>query len=106
MTANRTFPAKAAEDPTRFYRRPKEVLTDERLTHVEKLRVLEAWELLARDLAVAAEEGMTGKEPNLLSEVASARIALDDVELDEEPLASTKHGAVNSRRKRAQRVDD
>ena len=45
---------------------------DRRLNRGEKLAILEAWELEARELAVASEENMTGGEPSLLEEVVQA----------------------------------
>ena len=68
--------AEAAKNPTRFYARPSEVVTDERLTREEKLTILQAWELEARALAVAAEENMAGGEPDRLHQVVQARIKL------------------------------
>jgi hypothetical protein len=68
--------AEAAENPSRCYERPREVLVDPRLSRKEKLTILEAWELEARALAVASEENMTGGEPDLLAEVVEARLSL------------------------------
>ena len=89
-----SFAAEAASNPSRFYDRPSEVVADERLTREEKLAVLEAWELEARSLAVAAEENMAGGEPDRLYQVVQARIALGG---EKGPAdsggAPTKHGA-------------
>ena len=68
--------AEAAKNPTRFYTRPSEVVTDERLSREEKLTILLAWELEARALAVAAEENMAGGEPDRLHQVVQARTKL------------------------------
>ena len=91
------FAAQAAQNPTRYYRRPGDVVNDRRLSHAEKLAVLEAWELEARALAVASEENMSGGEPDLLAAVVDARLALGD---ETHPTASagapTKHGARNA----------
>jgi hypothetical protein len=85
--------AEARVNPTRFYRRPDEVVRDRRLGREEKLAVLEAWELEARELSVASEENMGGGEPNLLQEVVQARIALGDTsDPAEQAGAPTKHG--------------
>lgn len=88
------FAAEAKANPTRYYRRPVEVLRDRRLNRREKLAILEAWELEARELAVAAEENMSGGEPSMLEEVVQARVELGDVtEPDDDTGAPTKHGA-------------
>src|SRR5262245_12964600 len=70
------FAAEARANPTRFYRAPREVLQDRRLTNEEKLAILEAWEAEARELAVAADESMGGGEPSLLQDVIDARLEL------------------------------
>jgi hypothetical protein len=89
----RKFAVDAAANPTRFYKAPREVVQDRRLTRAEKLAILGAWELEARELAVAAEENMGGGEPNLLQEVVEARIELgDETDPAEESSAPTKHG--------------
>jgi hypothetical protein len=87
------FVVEAKANPTRYYRRPGEVIRDRRLSRPEKLAILEAWELEARELAVASEENMGGGEPNLLEEVVQARVDLGDVtDPEEEAGAPTKHG--------------
>ena len=84
----------AVQNPTQFYGRPSDVIADTRLSRSEKLAVLEAWELDARALAVASEESMSGGEPDLLSEVVKARLALgDEAFSDDSAGAPTKHGA-------------
>lgn len=88
------FAAEAKANPTRYYRRPVEVLRDRRLNRREKLAILEAWELEARELAVAAEENMSGGESSMLEEVVQARVELGDVTgPDDDAGAPTKHGA-------------
>src|SRR4026208_2192138 len=62
MVSAVSFAAEAKANPSRFYRRPSEVVRDRRLKRDEKLAILEAWELEARELAVAAEENMGGGE--------------------------------------------
>jgi hypothetical protein len=99
MTAMaKKFAAEAAANPTRFYRAPAQVVQDRRLTREEKLAILEAWELEARELSVAAEESMSGGEPNHLQDVVEARLALgDETSPDEDTGAPTKHGAHKAR---------
>ena len=78
MVSAVSFAAEAKANPTRYYRRPSDVVRDRRLKREEKLAILEAWELEARELAVAAEENMSGGEPSLLQDVVDARIELGD----------------------------
>ena len=86
----------AVQNPTQFYGRPGDVIADTRLSRSEKLAILEAWELDARALAVASEENMSGGEPDLLSEVIKARLALgNEASSDDNAGAPTKHGARN-----------
>ena len=73
-----SFAAEAKTNPTRYYRWPSEVVRDRRLNREEKLAILEAWELEARELAVATEENMSGGEHSLLQEVVQARVDLGD----------------------------
>ena len=93
MVSAVSFAADARTNPTRYYARPHQVLRDRRLTRAEKLAILEAWELEARELAVAAEENMQGGEPSLLEEVVQARLELGD-QADSADAAGTptKHG--------------
>lgn len=94
MVSPFSFAAEAKSNPTRYYRRPGEVIRDRRLTRDEKLEILEAWELEARELSVATEENMAGGEPSLLQDVVQARLDLGGAtEPDEEGGAPTKHGA-------------
>lgn len=93
MVSALSFAAEAKNNPTRYYRRPGEVVRDRRLTRPEKLAILEAWELEARELSVASEENMSGGEPSLLQDVVQARIDLGDATDPEDAGgAPTKHG--------------
>ena len=89
-----SFAAEAKANPTRYYRWPSEVVRDRRLDRKEKLAILEAWELEARELAVATEENMSGGEPSLLQEVVQARVDLGDTTdpEDDDAGAPTKQG--------------
>jgi hypothetical protein len=64
-------------NPAAEYGAPSEVLTDDRLSCEDKLRVLTEWEQDAVLLAEAVSEGMGGGEPNRLMEVRKAKLALD-----------------------------
>ena len=88
-----SFAAEAKANPTRYYRRPGEVVRDRRLNREEKLAILEAWEMEARELSVAAEENMSGGEPSLLQDVVDARLQLGEATDPLDPAgAPTKHG--------------
>jgi hypothetical protein len=93
MVSATSFATRAVESPTRFYKRPGEVVQDRRLSRDEKLAILEAWELEARELSVAADENMSGGEPSLLQDVVQARVDLGETT---DPAkaggAPTKHG--------------
>lgn len=93
MSKRANFAAEAATNPTRYFKRPKQVLDDRRLTREQKLAILNAWELEARGLAVASEECMGGGEQSLLQNVVDARLALgEETEPTKDTGAPTKHG--------------
>jgi len=93
MPSAANFAVEAKANPTRYYRRPGEVVRDRRLKKDEKLAILGAWELEARELAVASEENMNGGEPSLLQDVVQARLELGDAtDPADDGGAPTKHG--------------
>lgn len=63
----------ALVNPSKEFDKPKDVVESKELTREEKKKALEQWEIDARLLQVAAEEGMTGGEPNRLVEVKKAQ---------------------------------
>lgn len=93
MSKRATFAADAAVNPTRYFKRPRQVVDDRRLTREQKLAILNAWEHEARDLAVASEENMGGGESSLLQDVVDARLRLGETtDPAEDTGAPTKHG--------------
>lgn len=82
----------AIQSPASAFRDPADVVANRRLTNAQKLRVLKQWEIDARALAVAEEEGMTGGEPSMLQRVMLALDQLDDTRPVERSGAATKHG--------------
>ena len=80
MVSAVSFAAEAKANPTRYYRRPIEVVRDRRLNRDEKLAILEAWELEARELAVAPRRTWAAASPACLQDVVQARIELGDVD--------------------------
>jgi len=66
---------KAVTNPSSVFDRPSEVVANTELSHDEKTRVLQEWELEARLLEVATEEGMNNKrnKPSVLPEVKAAQ---------------------------------
>lgn len=67
----------ATVTPTKEFDRPADVLRAAHLSRDQKIAVLKQWELDARLLQTASEEGMSGGEPNLLDEVKQALATLD-----------------------------
>jgi hypothetical protein len=72
-----SFAAQAKANPSRYYRRPGQVVRDRRLNVPEKLAILEAWEVEAREMS-ADDEPMPEGEPTLLEEVVQPRLDLGD----------------------------
>ena len=66
-------------NPSKEFAHPSEVVKTTDLSHKEKAAALEEWELDARLMQVATEEGMAGTEeaePNKLRDVKKAQTAL------------------------------
>jgi hypothetical protein len=65
---------KAQTNPSSVFDKPADVVTNKELSSKEKTKVLQEWELDARLLEVAAEEGMNKKtEASVLPEVKKAQ---------------------------------
>ena len=62
--------------PHAAFNEPHEVVTDATLTKGQKSKALDALEQDARQLSIAASEGMTGGEPTGLHEVLDAKDTL------------------------------
>ena len=78
------------KNPSSVYRSPKEVVSDPDFDGKQKIKILRQWELDARELQVATEEGMTGGEDNHLREV---REVLKNIDMhDDDNNAPTKQG--------------
>jgi hypothetical protein len=80
--------AKALGSPTSVFKRPSEVVACDEFSQGEKTEILKQWELDARLLQVATEEGMGEGERSLLAEVKAAQQKLHVGMLKE-------HGAPN-----------
>ena len=63
------FAAEATANPTRFYRAPREILQDRRLTREEKLTILAAWEREERTEADA-------EDSDVLQDLIDAKLEL------------------------------
>lgn len=74
---------KALTSPSSVFKRPGDVVDSRDLDRSEKTKILKQWELDARLLQVASEEGMTGGEHSLLAEVKKAQKTLDVDDLAE-----------------------
>lgn len=76
--------AKALANPSSVFKHPGDVVTCRDFTRGEKVRILKQWELDARLLQVATEEGMPAKgERPQFSEVKAAQEKLDAEHLRE-----------------------
>ena len=76
MSVKPTHPNDGTRESQTNYQAPGLVLTDNALSQPEKQKELETLEQDARELAVAANEGMAGGEPTALTEVLLAKAAL------------------------------
>lgn len=65
------------EQPHDHFAGPAEVVVDPALSKDDKVRVLEAMEQDARQMAVASDEGMDGGEGTALAEVLAAKDTLE-----------------------------
>lgn len=63
----------AVVNPSKQFGKPKDVVESPALSRDEKKKALEQWEIDARLMQVASEEGMTGGEPNRLGDVKKAQ---------------------------------
>ena len=77
-------------NPSKEFAHPSQVVSTPDLSYKDKVKVLKQWELDARLLQVASEEGMTGGEQNMLADVKKAQ-----EELGVEPPAEAKAGGPN-----------
>lgn len=75
-------------NPSKAFAHPSQVVSATDLSHGDKVKVLKQWELDARLLQVASEEGMSGGEASMLADVKKAQ---DD--LGVEPPPDDKRGA-------------
>ncbi len=66
----------ALVNPADAYGDPNQVVNDRSLTRAQKLKILQEWELDARQLSVAEEENMTGGEESMVGRVSRAILAL------------------------------
>jgi hypothetical protein len=82
---------KALTNPSSVFRHPADVVASRDLDKAEKAAILKQWELDARLLQVATEEGMSEGEHSLFSDVKKAQEKLQ-VPVLEEDGAPTKVG--------------
>lgn len=74
---------KALTNPSSIFRHPADVVDSRELGTSDKTRILKQWELDARLLQVAAEEGMNDGEHSLFADVKKAQQRLDAPSLRE-----------------------
>lgn len=82
---------KALSSPSSVFRHPADVVDSRDLDTAEKTAILKQWELDARLLQVASEEGMDKGERSLFDDVKKAQQRLHAPSLDEDG-APTKTG--------------
>lgn len=82
---------KALTNPSSVFKHPSEIVDSRELDRTEKAKILKQWELDARLLQVATEEGMGGGEHSLFADVKKAQQSLDVDHLVEDG-APTKVG--------------
>jgi len=82
---------KALTNPSSVFRHPADVVDSAELGRDDKTKILKQWELDARLLQVATEEGMSGGEHSLFEDVKKAQKRLDVAPLVEDG-APTKVG--------------
>jgi hypothetical protein len=82
---------KALTNPSSVFKSPADVVACKDLDKNEKAAILKQWEVDARLMQVATEEGMTEGERSLFSEVKKAQEKLDLPVLEEDG-APTKAG--------------
>jgi hypothetical protein len=82
---------KALTSPSSMFKHPADVVVCGDLSKAEKTAILKHWELDARLLQVATEEGMSESEHSLFTDVKKGRGKLD-VDVLEEDGAPTKVG--------------
>jgi hypothetical protein len=82
---------KALTSPSSVFKHPADVVTCTELSRAEKTAILKQWELDARLLQVATEEGMSEGEQSQFADVRKAQGKLD-VDVLEEDGPPTKVG--------------
>jgi hypothetical protein len=82
---------KALTNPSSIFRHPADVVDSAELDRADKTKILKQWELDARLLQVATEEGMSGGEHSLFEDVKKAQKRLHVAPLVEDG-APTKAG--------------
>ena len=68
---------KAKLNPAASFKSPQEVVSNQELSHGQKIDILQRWEQDATALEVAEEEGMPGPQPKLLQPIREALHALN-----------------------------
>lgn len=81
----------ALTDPTSVFKTPAELLLNNELTREQKIHILKRWESDIREIQVAEDENMQGKERVDLKDVLDALNTLDAV-INLEDTPPTKQG--------------
>ena len=75
---------RALTNPSSVFKRPVDVIDCKDLDRSEKAAILKQWELDARQLQVATEEGMTEGERSMFADVKHAQETLGVPTLEED----------------------
>ena len=63
---------KAIKNPTDVFDDPLEIVESEEITREEKIKILKSWRYDAKQMSVATEENMGGKNSDLFSKILGA----------------------------------
>lgn len=98
MTDDRSMTGRKSKDivanPSREFAEPSEIVTTPDLSAKQKVAALEQWELDARLMEVATEEGMEGPGPDRLIDVKKAQsdLGIDTLKKRDDSAGPNKTG--------------
>jgi hypothetical protein len=84
---------KALFRPARTFGTPQAVLEHNGLSREQKIEILRRWEYDIKEEAVAQEEGMSGRPPRHLGEIARALETLTEEDRSEKAAPTKQSGA-------------
>jgi len=84
--------AKALLDPSSVFASPQEVLINQELSREQKIQILKRWESDMREILVAEEENMQGKDVIINYEHIREALHTLDAKITTEEIPPTKQG--------------